>query len=293
MINEKLFYQRFDQIVPGDMHSKDAPKINESDIYFERLSIAGLEEMHRYSTDERLYEFFEFDRFDTIEKTKTYIEKLLQRMSGSINGRNSMYWFVRRRIDGYLVGTACLVDLNYSRKSIEWGYGVDPELWGFGYILKIQEYLKYYVFETLELNRLYGKTMVDNHRTISSLLAAGMRYEGTLRDFYCKNDVYKDAWHYSMLRRDYVSLPYKNSFTDRRFDIDDVIEIVSSVLTEETITCDSSMSNSLSWDSFSHMSIMIAISEKMKINLSPAEVSTAISVKAITYLITKVDPMDS
>ena len=214
-------------------------------------------------------------------------------MSGDINGRDSMYWFVRRKIDGYLVGTACLVELNYSRKSIEWGYAVDPKLWGLGYILKIQEYLKHYVFETLELNRLYGKTMVNNNRTISSLLAAGMRYEGTLRDFYCKNDVYTDAWHYAMLRRDYFNVTNKNSFTERRFTINDVIEIVSSVLTEETINCDSSMSNSLSWDSFSHMSIMIAISEQMNINLSPAEVTTATSVKAITYLITKVDPVGS
>ena len=135
--------------------------------------------------------------------------------------------------------------------------------------------------------------MVNNNRTISSLLAADMKYEGTLRDFYCKNDVYTDAWHYAMLRRDYFNVTNKNSFTERRFTINDVIEIVSSVLTEETINCDSSMSNSLSWDSFSHMSIMIAISEQMNINLSPAEVTTATSVKAITYLITKVDPVGS
>lgn len=294
MIDEKEFYRRFDQIVPCVVNSEEAPKISESDIYFERFSMAGLEEMHRYSVDERLYEFFEFDPFDTIEKTKTYIEKLLQRMSGDVHGRNAMYWFVRRKIDGYLVGTACLVELNFARKSISWGYGVDPELWGIGFILQIQECLKHYVFETLQLNRLHGVAMVGNHRTISSLLASGMKHEGTLRDFYCKNDgVYRDAWQYAMLKRDYFDAPRIHSFIDRRFSIEDVIEVLSSVLTEETVTSESSMSNSLSWDSFSHMLIMIAISEKMGINLSPADVTLATSVKAITYLITKVDRMDS
>ena len=41
-----------------------------------------------------------------------------------------------------------MINLNYSRKSLEWGYGIDPKLWGKGYILMIQECLKKYVFET-------------------------------------------------------------------------------------------------------------------------------------------------
>ena len=293
MIDENELYRRFDQIVPGAAHSEDAAKTNESDIYFERLSMAGLDEMHSYAADERLYEYFEFDPFDKIEKTKTYLEKLLQRMSGDVHSRKAIYWFVRRKIDGYLVGTTSLVELNYARKSVEWGYGVDPKLWGGGFILQIQESLKRYVFETLELNRLHGKTMVENHRTISSVLAAGMRHEGTLRDHYCKNGMYHDAWQYAMLKRDYFDAHLMHPSIDRRFSIEDIIKVVSSVLTEETVTFDTSISNSLSWDSFSHMSILIAISEKMGISLSPAEVTIATSVKAIASLISKVDPMDS
>ena len=293
MMDKKEFYRRFDQVVPGAMHSEDIPRTSESDIYFERLSMSGLKEMHRYSTDERLYEFFEFDPFDSVEKTKTYIEKLLQRMSGDVHGRTAMYWFVRRKTDGYLVGTACLVEMNYARKSIEWGYGVDPELWGRGFILQIQECLKHFVFETLELNRLHGVTMVENHRTISSLLAAGMKHEGTLRDFYCKDGIFHDAWQYAMLKSDYFHAFDNQSATDHHYSIDDVIEVVSSVLTEELVTVNTSMDNSSSWDSFSHMSIMIAISEKMDVSLSPVEVTLATSIKAITSLINKMQPINS
>jgi ribosomal-protein-alanine N-acetyltransferase len=288
MIDEKEFYRRFDQIVPGPMCSEDAALSSNSEIYFERLSMAGLEEMNRYSLDERMYEFFEFDPFDTIEKTKAYINKLLQRMSGDIHGRNAMYWFVRRKSDGYLVGTACLVGLNYSRKSIEWGYGIDPELWGGGYILKIQDYLKRYVFEILDLNRLHGVTMVENSRTIASLLATGMRHEGILRDFYCKDGIFRDAWQYSMLKREYYKIESNQCAIKNSYSIEDVIGLVSSVLTDEEVTIDTSMDNSPSWDSFSHMSIMIAISERVRVNLSPSEVMLATSVKDIYSLIAKV-----
>ncbi len=293
MIDEKEFYRRFDQIVPGPIHAEDDSLISQSEIYFERLSLAGLEEMHRYSLDERLYEFFEFEPFDSIEKTKSYIMKLLERMSGDVHDRNAMYWFVRRKTDGYLVGTACLVALNYSRKSIEWGYGIDPELWGSGYILKIQEYLKRYVFETLELNRLHGVTMVENRRTISSLLAAGMRHEGTLRGYFYKDGVFRDAWQYSMLKRDYLKTLGNQSTTKHSFSIEDVISLVSSVLNDEEVTVDTSMNNSLGWDSFSHMSIMIAVSERTGVNFSPTEVMLATSVEAIFSLITKVQPVRS
>jgi RimJ/RimL family protein N-acetyltransferase len=128
-MHESEFYRRFEQITPVALYSKYERASKVSEIYFERVSMSGLEEMHRYSTDERLYEFFEFDPFDNIEKTRAYIDKLQKRMAGDLQNRTSMYWFVRRKSDNFLIGTAALTNLNYARKSIEWGYGVDPKLW--------------------------------------------------------------------------------------------------------------------------------------------------------------------
>ena len=173
----------------------------QGDIFFELLSMSGLEEMHEYSIDERLYEFFEFKPFETINDTKNYINKLLnKRMSYEGDQKQGMYWFVRRKNDNKLIGTANFVNINYSRKSLEWGYGIDPKLWGKGYILMIQECLKKYVFETLNYNRLHGVTMITNERTISSILSCGMMKEGILRDYYFKNGNYIDGWTYSMIK---------------------------------------------------------------------------------------------
>lgn len=287
MIDEIEFFRRIDTIVPGEILEENNFQAIKQEIYFERLSLSGLDEMHEYSKDERLYEFFEFDPFNSIQETRAYIEKLERRMAVNAEGRNAIYWFVRRASDDRLIGSASLVNLNYSRKSIEWGYGIDPKLWGGGYILKIQELLKRYVFEVLELNRLYGTTMVENHRTIASVLAAGMKHEGNLRDYYCKKGVFHDGWHYAMLRKEYFSEYSRYSANFFQYSQDDVIDVVSSVLKEEDVTSETSISNSFGWDSFNHMLIMIAIKEKMGITLSPAEVTLATSVKEITALITK------
>ena len=192
------------------VNSSPVSKSASNEIYFETLTMDGLEEMHQYSINEKLYEFFEFDVFKSRSETERYIKKLLHRMAGKGLDRTSSYWFVRLVSDDSLVGTAGLVNLDYERKSIEWGYGVDPKYWGAGYVLEIQEILKNYVFEVLGLNRLHGVTMVNNQRTIQSLLAAGAKHEGISRDYYCKDGVFIDAWLYSILAKDYF-LDYAKS----------------------------------------------------------------------------------
>ena len=252
---------------------------SESDIYFKHFSMDGLEEMHEYSKDERLYEFFEFDPFKKIGDTQAYIEKLLQRMSLDSGEKISMYWFVHRKSDDCMIGTAGLLNLNYGRQSIEWGYGVDPKLWGNGYVLRIQEALKYFTFEVLELNRLHGITMVMNERTIQSVLASGMKHEGVLRDLYCKDGTYYDGWKYGMIATDYHENNIKSSIV--AVEINDIIDVVSSILTEEEITSESAMDNTFSWDSLNHMAIIIALKSQLSINFTPSEIAMTISINKI------------
>ena len=259
----------------------------ESNIYFEPLSMSGLEEMHEYSIDERLYEFFEFKPFETIGETENYINKLLNRMSNSSGEKNAMYWFVRRKIDNKLIGTANFVNINYSRKSLEWGYGIDPKLWGKGYILKIQECLKKYVFETLNYNRLHGVTMITNERTISSILSCGMKKEGILRDYYFKNGNYIDGWTYSMIKSDYLEQSIEKEKKDIQFNKNQIIEFISTVITEEKIDIDSDMDNTYSWDSMTHLFLLTKISEETGLAFSAVEIANANSVKSIISMIQK------
>ena len=259
----------------------------ESDIYFEPLSMSGLEEMHEYSIDERLYEFFEFKPFETIGETENYINKLLNRMSNSSGEKNAMYWFVRRKIDNKLIGTANFVNINYSRKSLEWGYGIDPKLWGKGYILKIQECLKQYVFETLNYNRLHGVTMISNERTISSILSCGMKKEGILRGYYFKNGNFIDGWTYSMIKSDYLEQSIEKEKKDIQFNKNQIIEFISTIITEEKIDIDSDMDNTFSWDSMTHLYLLTEISKQTGLVFSAGEIANANSVKSIISMIQK------
>lgn len=274
-MNINLFLETFTNVNPKDLLLSER---DSKHIFFEKLSMHGLEEMHAYSIDERMYEHLGFDPFKDIKETEQYLLKLLDRVK---NG-NAVYWYVRRSQDKKLIGTAGLLRLEYNNQSIEWGFGIDPELWGDGYILQIMEALKSYVFEDLKLNRLYGTTFITNKPTIASLKATGMKEEGILREFSMKNNQFVDGWKYSMLKSEYF-LKQNNTIyqNEEKFDEKFIIDIISKVLASQDINNDSSISNTKKWDSLNHMAIMIELAQKSNIHFNPKQIAAATSVNII------------
>lgn len=251
-----------------------------NDLLFEFLSLDGLAEMHTYSSDERFYEYLEHKPFNHIDETKHYIERNISRVkSGS-----ALYWFCRRVTDNHLIGTCCFVNIDLDRKSAEWGYGIDPEYWGEGYILQIQEALKTFAFEELALNRIYSVTFAENERVISSLKMAGFEFEGTLRDYYFKNGRHMDGVIFSMLSREYFTSSQSVS-NGKSVSIKNIVKIISSVLTSSVVDEGSAMCNLVTWDSLSHISIMLAIKEATGVHLTSQDIALATSVRKIFEIV--------
>ena len=288
------FYRTLDEQVPGGIEVGANAPLNNSSLYFTRVSMDGLEEMFEYSKDTRFYEYFEYEPHVTIDDTKQYLEKLISRIGRDVMGRSAMYWFARRLSDNRMVGTGCLVDINFDRQSVEWGYGVDPSLWGEGHILEMTELLKSYVFETLAMNRLFGKAMMVNERTRSSLLGSGMQEEGVLRQFYYtpRTGSYHDAWAYSMLAEDYFPDEEKGQRAVFETDseatlpsVSSVKEVVCVVLNVGNLSPNADMATIPAWDSISHLEVVIAVEKKFACKFLPPEVGRARSISIIHEMV--------
>ena len=278
MLSEKEIQLRVNKFASG----KDCRNFENYNLYFDAFSVNGLNEVHRYSVNPKLYEFFEYEPFQKLSDTENFINKKLNQMDSG----NDHYWFARRKSDDYLIGTACLVNFNYQRQSVEWGYGIDPDFWGTGFIFQMQEILKFLVFDLLELNRLGGLTSAKNSRTIASVKASGMVHEGTLKDYMKIGDVYHDGWQYGMTASMHKvhSEDSKSQFDDI-FSEDLIIGLLSEVFPDDQITNYSSMQNTVGWDSLGHMRVIMSLKEKFGLKLSPSEIAKAYSVKSIVEII--------
>jgi RimJ/RimL family protein N-acetyltransferase len=142
-------------------------------------------EFFLYSKSEKFYEFFEYSPPKRKKTFLFFIKKLIK--IENCNYKNETYqkfWLIIDKKNDKLVGSAKLTNLNPIRKSVEWGYGINPKFWGNNYILNIQLALLNYVFNKLNLNRLHGKTHIKNKRVIKGIEKLGFKKEGINNDYY-------------------------------------------------------------------------------------------------------------
>ena len=278
------FIWRLNNILPGERVKESKLDPPQTSIYFSKISKNSLPEFNNYSLNPKLYEFFEFKPFKSMNDTLEYYEKMLKRMNDE---KTHYYWFVYRKDDNKLIGSACLADINYERRSVEWGLGIDPDFWGLNYNLQIFELLKHYIFDVLSLNRLFGHTMITNKKAIECVKASGCELEGILRDYYKKDDNFIDAWIYSLLSKDYYKEPIDEFKSKNEISIQEILSLISGIINEDNINESTSMENCMNWDSLSHTSIITTISEKYKIKLTPSDFTRLTSVKQIHNFLNK------
>lgn len=284
------FYKILDSIIPGGtLEDLDKSVLPNRNLYLTRISMDGLEDMHEYSKDERLYRYFEFEPFKNINETRSYLEKLINRMGNEIDDRKCMYWFIRTIQNNKVVGSIGLVDIDVYRGSAAWGYAIAPDYWGKGYILEAQLLIIHHFFEILKMNRLWGITTIDNEPTISSVLAAGFQKEGVLREYYrYANGEKKDGLIYSILAKDYhANKKYLQNEKNVILTLDKLKKIFASTfqITETEVNEGSNMGSVAEWDSLSHVTLILQIEKETGFKFKPSEIAQATNSKLILEIV--------
>jgi RimJ/RimL family protein N-acetyltransferase/acyl carrier protein len=251
-----------------------------------------------YSKKAVFFKFFEYSSFKYKSELGSYINKLTKVEEN--NGKNNVYqkfWLVVDKTNNKLIGSAKLSSLDPVRKSVEWGYGINPDLWGSKYILNLQEALLNYIFNTLDLNRLYGHTHVENNNVIKGIKKLGFRKEGVRFDYYYhqKTKLFFDAYAYSMLKRDFLKKNIivkkeKNLNGKKRnqiniLSINKVIQKITK--TKNSLTRNINMNDVIEWDSLSHFDLITQIEKKFNRKFSNKEILQSTSTKNILKILIK------
>lgn len=118
-----------------------------------------------------------------------------------------VYWAICAKDTGKMIGYACLTDIHYINSSANLS-GIligdkkyqDGTAWIETYL-----FIYEYVFERLNLNRVFGHAIVDHKMTIAMRKAVFSTTEGVMRQAAFKNGRYYDVSIASLLKDEYFA----------------------------------------------------------------------------------------
>lgn len=246
-----------------------------------------------YSKIEKFYEFLEYPALKKKNEFFVFLNKLLKIENSNYKNKTyQKFWLIVDNKNDKLIGSAKLTNLNPIRKSVEWGYGIAPKFWGSNYILSIQLALMDYIFNKLNLNRLYGNTHIQNKRVINGIEKLGFKKEGIKRDYYYhqKKNKYFDAYSYSFLKNDFIknnTIKKENKKT-RVVSVAKINKIISKVLKQKiSLKKNIKMNDILKWDSINHFDIISALEKTFDKKFSNEEMVKSVSTENIFRILKK------
>jgi ribosomal-protein-alanine N-acetyltransferase len=123
-----------------------------------------------------------------------------QQRSDAVQGQ--AITFAIRLLDGTLIGSGGLRDIDPEHNQAELGFWIGRDWWGNGYAREAAAAVIRFGFESLGLNRICAHHMVRNPAAGRVLQSAGMQREGLLRQRVRKWGRYEDVVLYAVLRNE-------------------------------------------------------------------------------------------
>lgn len=112
-------------------------------------------------------------------------------------------WFqiaVERRSDGRLIGDCGVFRLKDDPRQAEVGFSLDPSCQGQGYGLEMVQCLIRFLFERLDMHRIFAVADVQNERSCRLLTRAGFRQEGHFHQKAWSRGGYVDEYLFARLQ---------------------------------------------------------------------------------------------
>jgi ribosomal-protein-alanine N-acetyltransferase len=148
------------------------PKLTTERLILRQLVMNDENEIFKLRSDERVQEFLDRPKANTIDDTRKFIEKI----SKGISNNEWLYWAIVLKGEKKLMGTFCLWNFSKENNSAEIGYELLPNFQGKGIMQEAIEGIIKYGFEILKLNSLDAFTHPRNIKSIKLIERYGFVY---------------------------------------------------------------------------------------------------------------------
>jgi len=133
-------------------------------------------------------------------EAQTFIEELHDEYAA----QRGINWAVTLLDPQVVVGIFSLHHWDPYHRRAEAGYGLARAYWGQGIGSEALRAILRFGFEQLNLNRIYARTIADNHESVRLLERMGFQREGTFRKHSWEDDgTFHDSAMYGLLRDEF------------------------------------------------------------------------------------------
>lgn len=182
-------------------HDNHAFPILETDRFvLRRITLEDANEIFDYFSKDEVTKYYNSDSFTDIQQAVQLIEKWDERFKGE----QSIRWGIARREDNILIGSCGYHNWVHKYFKAEIGYELSPLFWRQGVMTEVFKPILTYGFEQMKLHRIEALYDPANTASKKSLMKAGFKVEGLLRESYYEKGRFIDAEICSLLASEFM-----------------------------------------------------------------------------------------
>lgn len=147
------------------MNSATFPTLRTERLTLRQLSIDDHQDILALRSDPEINKYLGRQPSKTIEDAINFINKVNENIEKNI----ALYWAITLAETETFVGTICLFDFSDENNSCEIGYELMPKFQGQGIMKEATQVVIDYVFQTLNLKKIFAVTHCDNQNSTTLL----------------------------------------------------------------------------------------------------------------------------
>lgn len=181
---------------------QNIPELETSRLVLRRLVMSDMQDLFEVASHPEVTRYITWETHRTLEDARRFI----QVVHDWYDRQEVLYWGVLRKSDLKLIGTCGIFEWVTRDARAELSYTLGRPYWGQGFASEIVNSLVRFGFETLQLNRLEGRCLVENVASAHVMEKAQLSLDGILRQQLYLKGAYRDLKIYSLLRQDWLNL---------------------------------------------------------------------------------------
>ena len=174
--------------------------IDTTRLFLRRFTITDAESVFsNWISDPEVQHNYGEPTYDTIFDTRQLLEKWIR----SYDNNEFYRWAIILKETNVCIGQIAFYEVSAKAQRVDVEYCVGRAYWGNGYAPESLKAVIDYVFDKMQFNRVQAFHRSKNHPSGIVLKKAGMKYEGTLKQFILHQGEFDDCLMYAIIRKEW------------------------------------------------------------------------------------------